>query len=350
MKSFKYILCKRRQINDLFLFLKKYWGKNHILLKDKKLFDWQYKNNLNKNYNFIVAVSKKNEILGILGFIPLSHFSKKLKFIKRAWLSIWIIKNKISFPGLGIGMINYLEKKIGFKTILNIGLNNRVVPLFKSLKYRTGILDQYLLINDRIKKFSILSNYKNSRLSFRSSGKNFKDYKLSDMSERDFKSLKIKTKKSLFKIEPKKDADYIINRYLKHPRYRYRILSVNKKNKLCSSIIVLRKVSHNNSSILRIVDYQGEIKDLSRLKYSFKKLLYKGNHEYIDFLQSGIPNSILKKSGFVSVYHIKNLVAPNYFEPFVKKIIKINFAYKSEQKKDFFFFKADGDQDRPNVI
>ena len=67
-------------------------------------------------------------------------------------------------------------------------------------------------------------------------------------------------------------------------------------------------------------------------------------------MQSGIPNSILKKSGFVSVYHIKNLVAPNYFEPFVKKNITLNFAILKKKNTKFYLFRGDCDQDRPNII
>jgi len=46
---------------------------------------------------------------------------------------------------------------------------------------------------------------------------------------------------------------------------------------------------------------------------------------------------------------IKNLIIPNYFEPFKRINIDLNYAYK-DLKKDspVRLFKADGDQDRPN--
>ena len=42
-------------------------------------------------------------------------------------------------------------------------------------------------------------------------------------------------------------------------------------------------------------------------------------------------------------------IIPNYFEPFIRENIIINFAYKSKfNRKNFFLFKGDCDQERPN--
>ena len=67
MDKFKYILCGRDRVDDLLSFINTFWQKDHILTKDRNLFDWQYKNTKTGNYNFVLAVSEnKNEILGIL--------------------------------------------------------------------------------------------------------------------------------------------------------------------------------------------------------------------------------------------------------------------------------------------
>ena len=142
----------------------------------------------------------------------------------------------------------------------------------------------------------------------------------------------------MFTTNPIKDVNYIVNRYFKHPTYTYRVFSVNKKDKICLAIIVIRKVIANNSSALRIVDYQGDYIPFSYLNFSFRNFLKKENHEYIDFLQFGIPKKIIKKAGFISVKD-NDLFVPNNFEPFEKRKSTINFAYKSDSKnKTFFFF------------
>ena len=100
-------------------------------------------NNNKQIFNFAVAsmyqVFNENKIIGILGFIPTSQFSNKLNFKSAAWLSFWKNNEQNKAAGLGFGMIDYLKKKVGIKDILNIGLNNRVVPLFKYLNYNKSI-------------------------------------------------------------------------------------------------------------------------------------------------------------------------------------------------------------------
>ena len=350
MKSYKYILCKEKNVYDLLSFIKKFWNKNHILTKNKKLFDWQYKNNLTKNYNFIIALSEKKKILGILGFIPLSQFSNKIKLNYGAWLSVWKVDEKNSLPGLGVGMLHFLKKNLRLNVILNLGMNDKLIPLHNDfLKHKTGHLSHSVLINNKRKNFKILTNKKNVKFNLLKNKKIKDTCYLEELDKTSFKKLMKRTKKNIFNLFSKKDFFYIINRYYKHPIYNYNIFAIKNKHSSCTSIIIMRKVYAKKSSILRIVDFLGEVKNLTNVRGSLKKLLYKENHEYIDFLQSGINKNVIKKAGFLLVSDVKNLVVPNYFEPFINKNIKINFAYEKKSKiKNVYFFKADGDQDRPN--
>ena len=79
-----------------------------------------------------------------------------------------------------------------------------------------------------------------------------------------------------------------------------------------------------------------------------QELLISEKSEYIDFYQYGISKNTFRNSGFIDVEKTK-IIVPNYFEPFIKKNINLNFAYKSSIKnRKIYFFKGDGDQDRPN--
>ena len=40
---------------------------------------------------------------------------------------------------------------------------------------------------------------------------------------------------------------------------------------------------------------------------------------------------------------------PNYFEPFIKKNITINYMINSKKNKNFRIVRGDSDQDRPNL-
>ena len=73
------------------------------------------------------------------------------------------------------------------------------------------------------------------------------------------------------------------------------------------------------------------------------------NVEYLDFYYFGIPNKYLLDTGFkIKKKNSKNIL-PNYFEPFSKKNININYAIKKGSlKHNHFLFKGDCDQERPN--
>ena len=76
--------------------------------------------------------------------------------------------------------------------------------------------------------------------------------------------------------------------------------------------------------------------------------MHEKNHEYIDFLCSGLSSTMMLRAGFIKVND--DVVIPNYFEPFVKKNIFINFFTESSlDEENLRIFKADGDQDRPST-
>jgi hypothetical protein len=45
----------------------------------------------------------------------------------------------------------------------------------------------------------------------------------------------------------------------------------------------------------------------------------------------------------------KDIIIPHYFEPFLKKNISLDYAYINKTEESYTLFKADGDQDRPNL-
>ena len=349
MRKYKYILCTEKKVSKLISFIRQYWNKNHILTRNKKLFNWQYKNLTTKKINFILCINHLNKIVGILGFIPLNQFSKKITFHSAVWLSFWMSIDEKKNPGLGLGMIQFLRKKLNIQDILNIGLNNRVLPIFKYLKYETGRLQHYVILNSNCKKFHILKNYKNKKIKKKKIAYKNKGYHLQELSKKNFMFLVKKFKNRLFTFYPKKNSEYILKRYFKHPSYKYKIFILKNKKNFCCSLFIMRKIRHKNSSIFRLIDYQGNINFLEKINYALQELMHNEKSEYIDFYQHGIRNNILLKSGFINVEKTK-LIVPNYFEPYVKKNITLNYAFKTLKKKKIYFFKGDGDQDRPNKI
>lgn len=98
---------------------------------------------------------------------------------------------------------------------------------------------------------------------------------------------------------------------------------------------------------MRIVDYVGLDDDLAFLSGEIQELLEQGGYEYADFYQYGIPQDIMNAAGFIRRGEDDPNIIPNYFEPFAAENIDIHFF--TSELDGFCIFKADGDQDRPNL-
>ena len=327
-------------------FINDEWKEGHILSKSKDLFDWQYLNE-NKSYNFII-LKNDNEILGILGFIPSDRYDKNLIEENIIWLALWKISEKIKQKGIGLKMISFLQKNVAHIGIGVNGINKTIQPIYKALGYQTDNLNHYYSVNKNFqpKLISSPENYNHPSL-------NPKGLVWILLNENDFENFK---EKFPYKIcsnsKNKKTPFYFLNRYIKHPFYCYKVYLIAHPNQKEGALISIRMDKRNNSKVIRIVDYCGNIEILNYAGYGLKNIVNEFCVEYIDFWSFGIPNKIMQNFGFKIVESQKNIIVPNYFEPFENKNNELLFAYKNIKnlKSKFIICKGDGDQDRPNLF
>lgn len=112
------------------------------------------------------------------------------------------------------------------------------------------------------------------------------------------------------------------------------------------AVIVMRRITVNDSQVLRIVDYIGNKQALQYLYGEFRRLM-NDQVEYIDFYCYGFDRTILSRAGFIRREENDCNIIPNYFEPFLQKNVDIWFNSTCE---GITICKADADQDRPNII
>ena len=77
------------------------------------------------------------------------------------------------------------------------------------------------------------------------------------------------------------------------------------------------RINKYKSSIYRIVDFYGEIKNKFYLYDKVSEILIQNKIEYIDFLCLGFERKSLARYGFFK--KIKNKLFQIFFEPFIKK-------------------------------
>lgn len=303
-------------------FINKYWKKNHAFVKSKKLFNFQHKDK--KKLNWIVAQNiKTKKIEGILGLISKNFYSKgRMTKKDDMWIAIIMVEYSLRpSKGLGTEMIKFFYKKFKPNSISAIGINVAVSNLYKKLGLKIRYLNQYYL--KKKKKFSKLTNFENVVIT--DDIKKIKGFNNYDQKFKDYK--------------------YFLNRYFKHPIYKYDLYIIFE-NRTVKNFFVFRKVQYGKKLAIRVIDI-GNIKLINKFKKNnFYHLInfFKANH--LDFINFGIEKFVIKKIGLKLR---KSEFIPHHFEPFERKNINIMFSYISNSKK-FYVFKGDSDLDRPNFL
>jgi hypothetical protein len=334
----KIVKLKKSNLKSFFKYFDLNYKNNHILKKSRNFFNWQYLSQ--KSYNFYF-IKIKNKIKSIQGIIPTSLYDKKIKNIT-VFLSMW----HSSGIATGAKLIINLQKKIKCNLLVGLGSSNQSFKFQKILNYKCGYLSHFFLTSKKKKKKLISpENFSNNKKKIK---------KLINYEElTNKKSILLLDKKIFNYQEPKKTSRYLINRYLKHPIYKYYIYGIKNKKGIFA-IFVFRICVYKNSSAIRIVDFAGSNSSFPKGKYIFNYLLEKHSSDYIDIYCYGIPEEYLRLANLENIkkYQKKNIIIPNYFEPFQKKNIKLRYAYKIKKKisKNIRFFKGDSDLDRPSNV
>lgn len=331
------IIIRFAELNDfdrIMYFIKSNWNENHILAKNKQLM--KYEHVFNKEFRYVLAEdSLSKNIYGICGFIK-SNSSDKSDL----WTVVW---KTIKSPNvmLGIDILKFIKEKTNCRIIASCGINPNTVSIYEFLNYTTGRLNHYYRLADKNKYNVAIINEK----------------KILPVLE---SKLKLKTINSFHELssifylnkyeerKPYKDFEYIKHRYFEHLKYKYKIYGIDNGKDVIDSILIGREIVQNEVKVFRIVDFIGLDEDLVHVSNSMQELIEDNCYEYIDFYCHGIDHNIMTKAGFTLKDGSDNNVIPNYFEPFEQKNVDIN--YFTNDNEEFYMFKADGDQDRPNIL
>ena len=346
--------AKKSEINLIAKFLKENWSKNHIFINCPDLLFWQHKDvDSFDELTFLIGGHVKNKskmnIFGVLGFIPINRFDKISNYLSIA-LAIWKVKDDLKVPGLGIQLLKELSRLYKPDLIFANGISEMVKPIYNALGYNVGEMQQAALFLTDDKKLSTCAInipsearktcQKNSKINIVQIRDKF------ELSRSLRKKIDVLNKKNLLS----KSSEFIHNRYLKHPWYKYTLYLVYE-DKFPKCLLVTRKVISPIGNVLRIIDIFGDHKILEKCCSALRKISYNENCDYVDIVYFGIDKKVLKSGGFV-FFKENDLVLPNYFSPFVRKNITLSYAYKNfgSSSEKMIFFRGDTDQDRPNTI
>lgn len=325
--------------DELQEWINRYWKEGHSLSKSSMLLDFQHFNKQDECYDFYL-LEDNNEVWGLIGYIPLFQFDCSLRDENEGWGGIWKVRDDCPIKGLGLDLFDKLLSEFGNKGSFGaIGMSRMAYKLFKVYKLEMGQLNQYYVGNPYIKDFKVCKNIVSNKIE-PNQCTNWTIEVLYNLES-------IDTIQSSYR--PKKTIQFFTNRYTNHPIYKYFFWVIYKKSEPIS-VWALRRITVGTSSILRIVDIIGNIESLPALGSCIQEEVIKEAVEYVDLLNYGIDSSIFERIGFIK-HNIsdEDIIVPNYFEPFEMRNVSLDFAYRS-QYANYVLFKADSDQDRPNIL
>lgn len=339
-KIYSIHLCNLDELEKLLTFIDEYWQKGHILTKSKELLNWQHLDKNKNCYNFVIATNNTGEIHGILGFILSSIYDNEIVTPIR-WGVIWKIREDVAIKGLGVMLKGFLEHKVPVNYIGGVGLTKYSKTIDEKLGEKMGRLSQYYIANPNIKDYKLIS-----APVFQGNTPKNENKQIRYILEKDFVEY---AKKIEDKIMPYKSIKYYINRYYKHPIYKYEGIGICENNEVIA-ILIIRKACYKNNSCIFVVDYIGNGSELLGCHELFLNLLQTYSAEYVCFPCYGIMDSYMRDAGF-SLREDSSVILPIYYEPFERKNVELDYHFWTDTKfSDEIIVKGDSDQDRPNRI
>jgi len=332
--------CQAEDIEHVMAFIDHHWQSGHALAVSRELMDWQH-GEPGGDYNYLIAV-REQSVLGILGYITSRRFDPALAEKNVVWLALWKVLENVGETGLGLRMLNTLAR-IEPHTMLAVnGINAAHPPMYRALRYQTGELKQFYVVN-MLKQQRLLKAAAEQKLPVPKTGLS----RFIEMQEKDLSAFD--PAQLVTGIANPKSPVYFSNRFLSHPFYKYRVFRIDGEAHN-SALIATRVAEHNNSRVLRVVDFAGDPKAIASSGSAINDLMIEESAEYADFWQQGIADEYMEEAGFEQLDPEGDIVLPNYFEPFLQRNGHMLYALKSQSDLPAIICRADGDQDRPNRL
>lgn len=332
--------CRNEDIGLVMSFIDCHWQSGHSLAVSLKLMDWQH-GEADGSYNYLIAI-RENSVLGILGYIPSRRFDAALSEMNVIWLALWKVLDNTGETGLGLRMLNALKNIEQHSTIAVNGINAAHPPMYKALRYETGELKQFFVVNPKCKR-NLLSAPEEYTLPIPQRGQS----KFVEMQKKDLLAFGVDFISA--EVANPKSPVYFSNRFLVHPFYKYRVFQVIGSTH-APALLATRIAEHEGVRVLRIVDFSGDPKAIAAFGSAVYDLMVEEGVEYADFWQQGLPDEYFAAAGFALHDSESEVVLPNYFEPFLRRNGRMLFALKSTTGLPAVICRADGDQDRPNRL
>jgi hypothetical protein len=358
-------------------FLNDYWAKDHIYVRDKPLFDWTFRHDrLWPDSGYCFALAEDNsELVGILGGIPYV-FNSFGKSSPGVWIANYVIRPDHRKGSTALQLLSQFRKP-SLHSVIASGINPATSAIYRVLRgevlpyipRRVAILPG---ATDRMEKLLLTAypDWTAERAQALAQPFGLKELRHqggahgqglpANWDENDWPAIASRT------IGVARDSRYLTWRYVEHPRFQYRFLTIPEGRRTGLLVWRLETIHRATEQGMEDVGRIGRIVELlpaspenaqSLLSVAMRQMCTEGAFAADFYGYHGETNSYLDAAGFRDTRnHPDGERIPSRFQPLDGKgggILSAMFLSENAPKFDdpacpWYWTKSDSDQDRPN--
>lgn len=326
-------LARPNEAERITAFLDEHWGEKHPLVHIPELFEFYYRP-FGPDGPLQFALAEQNgKLAAVAGYIRANRLDTP-----DLWVSI-LSAAKFA-TGSGLELLAALRGLTHARQVACNNIRPKVMPLYRFAGFTTGRLAHCYRLADR-------KRYQIARVA----------HKTILPASGDAALRLLPTESDLLTCgyvpdethRPCKDLWYLARRYYRYPFQKYDVWGVlgNGAGTAVTALLVTRRIPVNGTCVLRVADYTGAPGSFAALGTAIERLMTECGAEYADCYCAGVPEGAISAAGFCVRDEGDANILPNYLTPPLYE--NTDYCYFTWDPENFTMFKADGDQDRPNL-
>lgn len=311
-------------------FMNTHWGSKHPLVNLPDYFTYYYQDGdeTRNRLNFALCLGEDDAICALCGFI------KSCENGEHIWISIWCADKKAK--GAGLELMSKMPQLTGAKLLSCNNIRPNTIPFYEFLGYTGARMRHWYRLGEQ-REYKVASPRCTDRLAVFGDGY-LARFETAGQMEAAFCPPEF--------AKPYKDHWYLSRRYFAYPRQSYLVYG-GYLDGICRLLFCLRRVEVAGRTVLRLCDVVGRTALLPQFGAALDALIADENAEYLDCYCYGAADESMTGAGFTERTQDDETIIPHYLTPPLYE--NVEFYLFTSDPAGFVMFRADGDQDRPNI-
>jgi hypothetical protein len=337
--------CGLDEVEALTGFLRDHWGREHVLVTDRRVLDRQHRDDEQGRYDALLAWDG-DEVVGVLGFIRTGRLDPDLAGDRDTlWLTTWRARDDAP-PGTGLALVRGLERMVPHGWIGTVGLRASAEPLYRGLGFRTGMLERWVMTDPEVtpRLLRMTDGTDVPMVSLGPLGASAEQRPLRRIGVDDLSDPALARRIDAAPTVPSRTAVQVTHRFLEDPFYDYRIHVAERGDR--AALLISRIVNHRGAAALRVVALAGDPAALEGTGAALLGVMRADGVEHADLHVAGAGDAPAL-AGFHRVVATAGLCVPSRYDPFEADGVELRYALRG-RVGPLLLTRGDADQDRPN--